>query len=260
MSKTATQASRFQWQLDWRTTLFTVVFVPLFIALGFWQLARAEQKQIISDRWELRRQLPPQSLDMLPTDPQQLAYRQVTMRGNFVPGRNFLLDNRINNGRYGVEVISVFELSESHQWVLVNRGWVAADPSRRTLPVVPSAVPTTGMDSMPGEELQLQGYVYVAPGESYTLGAISSDSNWPRLVQALDIAALAEMLDKPTFPFAVRLAQDSPAALLVDWPLLNARPEKHQAYAVQWFSMALVLALFFVWRSSNLAAALKLKH
>ena len=59
------------------------------------------------------------------------------------------------------------------------------------------------------------------------------------------------------FPYVVRLTPDSAGALLADWPLINTRPEKHTAYAVQWFLMALALLLLFVWRSSSTARRLR---
>ena len=103
----------------------------------------------------------------------------------------------------------------------------------------------------------LTGYIYVPPGESYLLGEVASDRAWPRLIQAADVAALADMLGEAVYPFIVRLEPDSAGALLADWPLVNTRPEKHTAYAVQWFAMASVLLLLFVWRSSNLGELLK---
>ena len=43
-----------------------------------------------------------------------------------------------------------------------------------------------------------------------------------------------------------------PGALAVDWQVVNVSPEKHGAYAVQWFTMAAVLLMFYVLRSSNM--------
>ena len=68
---------------------------------------------------------------------------------------------------------------------------------------------------------------------------------------------MAAMLDTMLYPYSVRLDADSPGALTVDWPLVNMAPEKHRAYAVQWFCMALALLLIFLWRSSNVGAWLK---
>lgn len=241
--------------MEWRIGLFALVFVPLFLSLGFWQLQRAEEKRAINARWESQRleaPLPMTSLEQFqPLTPStaassELAYRPVSLRGQALPGRHFLLDNRMRDRRYGVEVITPVRL-ESGAVVLVNRGWQAADPMRRSLPEVSEL--ESGTD--------LTGYIYVPPGESYLLGDIASDRAWPRLIQAAHVPALAEMLGEDVYPFVVRLDPDSAGALLADWPLVNTRPEKHTAYAVQWFAMAAVLLLLFIWRSSNLGEWLR---
>ncbi len=242
MPGTATQELRFRWDPEWRLVLVSVLLVPLFVGLGFWQLARAEEKEQIAAHWELQRQQPPADLASVdPADP-NLAYRPVQLRGEYLAGRDFLLDNRVRDRRYGVEVLSPLRL-EDGRLVLVNRGWLAADPARRELPAVPPA----------GGELLLQGYVYVQPGESYTLGQDDTSGDWPRLVQALDMPLLAAALEAELWPYTVRLSAGSATALRADWPLLNLRPEKHGAYALQWFAMAAVLALFALWRNSNLS-------
>ncbi len=241
MPGTATQTPRLRWDIEWRTAAFALLLVPLFCALGQWQLGRAEEKRAIAERWDRQRQLPAAAVTALPADPELLRFRPVVLRGEFLPDRDFLLDNRIREGRYGVEVITPLRL-KGGELVLVNRGWQAGDPYRQALPEVVE---------VPGE-LELYGYVYVPPGESFTLGEIASGADWPRLVQVIDPAAMAEMLGEPVWPYTVRLGTNSPAALLADWPLVNTQPEKHEAYAAQWFAMAVVLAVFALWRNTNL--------
>jgi surfeit locus 1 family protein len=243
MPGTATQTQRLRWDIEWRTAVFALLLVPLFLALGAWQLGRADEKRMIAERWESQRKLQAQPIENLDQESDGLAYRPVLLRGDLLADRNFLLDNRMRDGRYGVEVISPLRL-ESGALVLVNRGWLAADPYRRALPDVPGA----------NVESSLRGYVYVPTRRDFTLGEIADDSEWPRLVQTADPAGLGELLGEAVYPYIVRLDPDSPASLLADWPLMNAAPEKHEAYAAQWFAMAVVLAGFAVWRNTNLPA------
>ena len=42
-----------------------------------------------------------------------------------------------------------------------------------------------------------------------------------------------------------------------DWQVVNVSPAKHRGYAVQWFSMAAVLALLYLARSTNLWQMMK---
>ena len=243
MNTTAATSRRLRWDTDWRTTVFVAVFLPLLVGFGFWQQERALEKQAIAATWAARQQEAPRPLLSLAESPAELAYRRVQLQGHFIAQQNFLLDNRIHQGRYGVEVITPLRLEGKDTVVLVNRGWIVADASRRTLPELP-------VDSA----LQrLVGTVYVPPGEAYTLGPITDSEDWPRLVQALDVPALGVMLEAEVFPYTVRLGPESAAGFTIDWPLVNTSPEKHRAYAVQWFSMAAALLLIYLWRSTNLA-------
>jgi cytochrome oxidase assembly protein ShyY1 len=234
--------SKYQWRHEWRTTTFVVVCIPVFVALGFWQLSRADEKQRTAERWDELRGQAPVLLYSLSADDPSLAFRPVRLSGEFDTRKSFLLDNRLRQGRYGVEVLVPLRLTATGDWVLVNRGWAEADPARRSLPEV----------LVPSGEQHLTGYVHVPAGAPYTLGPISSNDGWPRLIQAVDVTSLAAIADIPLYPYVVRLNAESPAALLAEWPVINMRPEKHRAYALQWFAMAAVLAVLFAWRSSKL--------
>jgi cytochrome oxidase assembly protein ShyY1 len=128
----------FRFDPEWRLTLFTLVLVPLMTALGFWQLARAEEKAALAEAFESRQKQPPTPLSSAQERaPEALAYLPVELAGHFREGEYFLLDNRTQGGRFGNEVLGVFELSGSDELVLVNRGWVPADPARLQSPEGP---------------------------------------------------------------------------------------------------------------------------
>lgn len=234
--------ARLEFDFEWRITLFTLVLLPLLISLGFWQLQRAEEKALLAAAFERQQALPPAPLAQLwDEDSSRLAYRPVLLEGRYRPGQHFLLDNRMQQGKYGNEVLSVFELA-SGGLVLVNRGWLPADSSRRVLPQVAD---------VPGE-LRLRGQVYVAPGEPYLLADEAIPEAWPRRLQAVEMDKIAGSLAGELFPYPVRIDSGEPGALAVDWQVINVSPAKHQGYALQWFSMAAVLALIYLLRSSNL--------
>ena len=242
MASTSEQSARLRWDIEWRSAVFVALLVPSFVLLGVWQLSRADEKRSLTSRYETRRLRPAVELSALSAEPTELAYRRVRLVGAFMPERTFLLDNRIRDGRYGVEVITPFKTG--HGLVLVNRGWLEGDRYRQQLPAPP---PPPAVNS-------ITGTVYVQPGENYTLGALDSDKRWPRLVQALDVAVMSELLGEALWPYTVRVDVDSPAALLAEWPVVNMRPEKHTAYAMQWFAMAFTLLLIGLWRNTTLPA------
>jgi cytochrome oxidase assembly protein ShyY1 len=233
----------FRFEPEWRITLFSLVMVPTMIALGFWQLGRAEEKAALAAAWERQQAQPPVPVQtLLGREPGALAYRPVTATGRLRESEYLLLDNRINRGQFGYQVLGILDLDQADLAVLVNRGWVAGDPARRTLPPVPAA---------PGK-VTVSGHVYIPPGDPYLLQEQQLAEGWPKLVQAIEMDKIAPAVDAGSvFPHVLRLDRDSPAALTVDWQVVNVRADKHTGYAVQWFTMAAVLAIFYLLRSSN---------
>jgi surfeit locus 1 family protein len=232
---------------EWRITLFVLVMVPLMVGLGFWQIQRGQEKSVLAQAWEQRRQQPPSPLSALQGESaESLAYRPVEFTGRFLRDEYFLLDNRTRSGRFGQEVLGIVQVAGAPLSVIVNRGWLASDPARRALPAVPG---------VPGI-VTLKGYVYVAPGEPYLLAEEEVGTGWPQRVQAVQmeklVPAVTALTGEPVFPYPVRLDPDSAGALAADWQVVNVSPAKHRAYAVQWFAMAAVLTLFYLLRCSNL--------
>lgn len=233
--------------VEWRTTALTLLLLPLLVGLGLWQLDREEEKRNLAAQFAERQARAPADLAALDPERIDLAYLPVVLRGQFVPGQYLLQDNRIQGGQFGYEVIGLFRLTGGAGYALVNRGWTVGDAARRTLPEV----------SQPGGELDLLGQVYIPPDPPYLLAEQEVPvDKWPRVIQALEtgplVPALERRLSAAVFPHAVRLDANQPGALSVDWKVVNLSPQTHRGYAVQWFTMAAVLLLFFVFRSSNL--------
>ena len=236
----------FRFEPEWRLTLFALVMVPLLAGLGFWQLSRADEKAGLRDAFDAQQALAPVQLADLANLPREdLAYLPVLLTGHFREKEYFLLDNKMQHGRYGNEVVGVFEL-EDGMLALVNRGWIAADPARRSLPDVPEV----------SGQVTIRGQVYLSPGKPYLLAEQKFSQGWPRRVQALEMDKLSLLLadekGSMLFPYPVRIDASETGALSVEWKIVNAGPAKHVGYAVQWFTMSLVLALLYFLRSSNL--------
>jgi cytochrome oxidase assembly protein ShyY1 len=242
MKQSARQQISLRWDTDWRTSVFTGLLLPLLIGLGFWQLQRAAEKEQIDRLWTQRQTQSPRALPSAQTASSELAYLRVELRGEFLPERQLLLDNRMRQGRYGLEVLTPLRLAGSNTLVLVNRGWVAGDPSRREMPRV----------ATPAGVQRLEGTIYVSPGTPFALGAETDTGPWPRQLLTLDMPAISAMLGESLYPYSVRLDPASAAALDAHWSIVNNSPEKHRAYALQWFSMAVVLFCLYLLRSSNL--------
>jgi surfeit locus 1 family protein len=237
------QRTRFQWQLDWKSVLAIMLMLPVLVSLGFWQLQRADQKNILLTDFEERRLLPPVSIATLDRYPN---YRPVSARGEFDATRYWLLDNRIFRGRFGYEIMAVFALSDGGA-LLVNRGWIAGDASRRTLPAV----------TIPEGVVTITGELYRSEEKNFSLGA-EVHTTWPRRQQWLDIDT-----EREAFPgmlaVSLRLDDSSVAALQTERLVVNVSPAKHTGYAVQWFAMALALGIIFIFRNTNLMELRRLR-
>ena len=232
-----TMITAYRWDANWKTLLFILLALPILIKLGFWQLERAEEKLALQERYAHQQQAPAISLSGV-TASTELAYKPVFIYAEVDNQHTVFLDNRIVNGQVGYQVLSP-ALMDNGQSVLVNRGWISGFLDRRRLPEVPPIE----------DKVRLLGHIYVPLGEAVILAADQWSSQWPLVVQWVDLKRLSRHLDKEFFPYTMRLQADSPGALRVDWPIVNVKPEKHWGYALQWFTMALALFLFWLYSS-----------
>jgi surfeit locus 1 family protein len=243
--------SGFSFHPEWRITLLSLVLIPLMIGLGFWQLQRADEKTALSAAYERQKQQGPALLSTLwSKPPTALAYLPVQLSGTFLQDEYMLLDNRMQGGQFGYEVLAILRL-DNGEGVLVNRGWIAGDSARQSLPLVPKVI----------GEVTITGHVYVAPGAPYLLAEQQIEAAWPKRIQALEMDKLGKpistLLGARVFPYPVRIDASQRGALSVDWKIVNVSPQKHHGYAVQWFIMAAVLFVFYLVQSSNLLQLIK---
>ena len=234
-----------QFSLDWKSTVLALLLLPCLILLGCWQLDRAEEKRELKRLFEQRKILSPVDITDLSQN-QDLRYRRVRLRGEFVNQQVLFLDNRIHRGQFGYDVVNPFKLINSDLWVMVNRGWIQGDRSRRTLPAI----------NVVEGEVELLGEIYVPQGKMLSLGARPINT-WPRVVQSLDIEALSQSMGKNIFPYSVRVDVDAKGAYFPNWIVVNVQPQKHIAYAFQWFAMAVTLLFIVLLVNTNLWELIK---
>jgi len=230
-----------QWQVHRSTTLLALVLLPLLLTLGNWQLRRAEEKRVAQNELTQRAAQPPIDIEDLGAAP--AAYTRVRVSGQYDSARNFLLDNRVHEGRFGYEVVTSFQPQHSGVKLLVDRGWVQGDAGRRQRPSI---------DAIAGSVV-LTGTLYRDTG-TYQLGELVDEGQWPKLIQNLRTDELQQLLGEPVYPFVLRLDADAPGAYIVNWRIFNPGfgPERHIAYAVTWFAMAFTLVMAWLLSSSSL--------
>ena len=233
--------------------LATVVGVGVTASLGQWQLGRAATKQALHDTIEARGRLPALDNEALPCTPEAWSaqeQRPAVLRGHWLNERTVWLDNRAMGGRAGLFMLTPLRLTvppgqgpDCAATVLVQRGWVPRDPYDR-LRVAPPP-PAQG-------EVQLKGWLVPAPSKLMELGAPES-APAGAVRQNVDLAALAQEWGEPLRPGSIQQDGDEQpppsggTGLLRDWwrPALDVG--RHQAYAAQWFAMAGVMVVLYVW-------------
>src|SRR5690606_13163399 len=225
-----------QFRPGWKMTLFTLCFSPLLVLLGMWQLDREAEKIQRQQDYDLRQQSAAVPVGTVSADGDDLAFLKVSASGQYDNDRAWLLDNRIHDGRIGYELLSPFRTAQG-QWLVVNRGWIVAGQSRAELP---------RPEHVEGQ-VNIEGTVHVPTGEQFMLGADDAayDGEWPLVIQSEDLQRMAASVGQAMFPYSIRLLPGSPGLEQANWQTVNMQPEKHRAYAVQWFTMlAALLAMY----------------
>lgn len=215
-------------------TVFTLLFLPLTLWLGFWQLDRVEQKrQLIVSLAALEQPLviaADQSLTHL------LDLQRVTLQASFIKPFAWFKDNQVVNGQVGYDLVALVKVGAD--LLLVNRGWFASYGQRDPLPTLSWL---EGSVSLTGRLVPIQANPYQLAADVYT-------QQYPQLVQALDLPQLQTQLKQPLLPWVLKLDAPSPALLVSHWRASTMTPEKHLGYAWQWFGLALTLCLLYIYR------------
>ncbi|MFT4266936.1 MAG: SURF1 family protein [Xenophilus sp.] len=230
--------------------------IAITLSLGRWQLSRAAQKEALQAGIEAQQRHPP--LDMAAflsiEQPATELHRAVHVRGLWLSAQTVYLDNRQMHGVPGFYVLTPLALEGTEQTLMVQRGWVQRNfLDRARLPPVDT----------PAGLVDVEARIEPPPAHLLQLGADPPARLAPDLAaqasQAADEAAshIRQNLDLTAFraetglPLRtdVSLQQTGAASegLQRDWPAPALGIEKHYGYAFQWFGLAGLLALLYVW-------------
>jgi surfeit locus 1 family protein len=203
------------------------------IALGLWQLDRAQQKQGHADAYERVARAPSVRLSQETTRVESLELRQVEAYGRFEPHAMIWLDNRVRRGVVGYEVIMPLRIAESQLRVLVNRGWIAGTGQRQRLPELVT----------PSEELLVSGRAVVPGKRIFELGPDPAEGSvW----QNLTIERYRARMKLGVLPIMIEQTNDVGDGLVRDWPAPDRGVDTHRGYALQWFAFAALIAVIYV--------------
>lgn len=207
------------------------------ILLGNWQQDRAAYKTGLQAQQLERGAAAPIELGSTIAASDDLAFRRVRLRGEFVAGWPVFLANRPMGSQSGFYLAMPFRIAGSDMHVLVLRGWL---PRQAEFGKLPPFVTPAG-------PLLIEGRVVASSGRVMELGESAPLAPGAQ-VQNLAPQDLARASGLALQPFLVQ--QTAPATaddrLQRDWPAPDAGIDKHRGYAFQWYALAALAVLFYV--------------
>ncbi len=216
-------------------SLAALLLVPIFCALGFWQLQRAQEKRALQAEYDQRATRAPIVLGSEQRAADEVQFFRVQADGVYETEYQVLWDNRIHHGVPGYHVMTPFHIAGGQTRVLVNRGWVPAGPSR-------SELPATGAPRGP---VSIRG-IAVVPRPEFGLGELDK-LNRSRVTvwQHLDLARYAKEAGWTMQPIVILLDPQSPGGFVREWARLDVGAAVHQGYAFQWFMLAVAVIVVY---------------
>jgi surfeit locus 1 family protein len=215
-----------------KALLYFVAFliVLAMLALGNWQLKRADEKQVIQNYVNKQASV---ELDLNAKHvTSDNLYQQAFGSGTYLHEKSVLIDSQVYKGSVGYHVVTPFKIIGSSQIVLINSGWVPAGASRAVKPKT----------SLPEGVLKVSGRLQKPH---------SKPPIWNEQTQLLQGGAW-QYLAIDEFAKIKDISSLSPLILELEPTLQGAGGFKrkwqvyddtwinrHKAYALQWFSMAI---------------------
>jgi surfeit locus 1 family protein len=228
------------WQITINFLLFVVFVAILYglIRLGIWQSDRRVEKEQLIASYQANSALPFKRVNDRPTD--VVDYQNIEVVGEALATTVFVA-NESYNGRDGYHVLNPVVI-DSNVLVWVNRGWIPTSDDRRDIPKV----------DLPPTRWQVQGQAYYSKGKpilfEHALQQVDDD-RW--LIQGLDYQLLATIKHTgqlQVLPYIIRLAAEQEYGYIREWNFVTATPpEKHLAYSIQWFGLALAWTILMLY-------------
>jgi len=217
-------------------TLATLVAVGVTGSLGFWQLSRAAQKQSRQMALDMQSAKSPVNAATVraTADALTLLHQRVRVQGTWVPQSTVFLENRPMNGRVGFIVVTALVLEGGGPALAVQRGWAPRGFEDRAL--VPQTATPLGV-------VEIEGRMALPPSDLYALGAPTAGV----IRQNLDLTQFRVQTGLPLISVTLQQTGVNADGLVRDWPVANLGVEKNYGYAAQWFGLALLFTLLYLW-------------
>jgi cytochrome oxidase assembly protein ShyY1 len=229
-------------RLPFVATLVTFVCVVIMFALGNWQLQRAEQKTERLLAIKLAAKTAQVDLQqVLRSNVDEMLDMPVNFEGAADAAHYFLVDNKITKGRVGYQILVPMQTDSGT--VIANFGWIAATSNRDVLPKV----------QIDAEKERYAGVISLPQNNAMVKETALVDGNWPKVLQQTDLKVIQQHYSQEVLPFVVLLNPQEASTFVRNWQPVVMAPEKHLAYAAQWFLLGFAaLAVFIIAQRNKL--------
>ena len=210
---------------------FSIFFVIVFVFLGVWQIERAAHKEGLLQAFNSEQESPPIRLTSQSPD-----WSRVFVDGIFDSSRQILIDNQIHKGKVGYKIFTPFRFDDN-KIVLVDRGWIAQGQSRSDLPQL----------NILEKKSRIIGTV-TSPEQGVLAGSELLTNEWPRVSQTKAVEVIASAFKEPILDIVLVL--DPGSSQITEFIQIKPfaiTPVKHYGYAMQWFTMSIVLLGMFLY-------------
>ncbi|MDA9274092.1 MAG: SURF1 family protein [SAR86 cluster bacterium] len=212
-------------------TSFSIFFVFVFVFLGIWQIERAANKEGLLQDFNSEQESPPTRLTS-----QSPNWSRVFVDGVFDSSRQILIDNQIHNGKVGYKIFTPFRFDDN-KIVLVDRGWIGQGQSRSDLPQL----------NILEKKSRIIATV-TSPEQGVLAGSELLTNEWPRVSQSKAVEVIASAFNEPILDIVLVL--DPGSSQITEFIQIKPfaiTPVKHYGYAMQWFTMSIVLLGMFLY-------------
>lgn len=213
--------------------LLVIAFaVACFLVLAPWQLGKNSSTEHRNDLIRSASQTPAVPLDEVAPpgtgfDP-ETEWREVTLRGTYLPEDEVVVRLRSAGERPAVEVLTPLALTGSDRVVLVNRGWLRPDEQQAGIPAAPAG------------EVSVNARIRANEGTTPDRG--SHTDNGALSVYSIDSAEVAAATGLPLEPWYAQIVPGQPGALgEITLPQLSTGP--YLSYGLQWLAFGVMAPL-----------------
>lgn len=210
-------------------TLLTLIFLPVLLGLGAWQVQRLHWKRELIATIDQHIHQAPIAVPV--ANAAEADYQPATASGTYLHDRElFVIATEQKSGQGGYHVLTPLQLTDG-QILLVDRGWI------------PYASKSSGF-ARPMGVVQMQGILRLPKSSGFLQPANDpAKSFW----YSVDLQAMAAAARIPAFlPYVLEAdAAPNEGGYPVGGQTRLSLPNDHFSYAVTWYSLAAILLIIY---------------